>query len=116
MAIIADGKTNKEYLVENEIFENTFNEVKESMGKLMKQYEERGLDERHLLSMVFSFKMVSSHLADGFIEKFGLEEVLKSLGATEIEKVELNPKFELKNKVKHDMRMKNKKKSKKGKR
>lgn len=108
MAIITDGKTDKEYLVDNEIFEKTFNEVKESMGKLMKGYEEQGLDERHLLSMIFSFRMVSSHLADGFIEKFGLEEVLKSLGATEIEKVELNPKFELKNKAKHDMRMKKK--------
>lgn len=41
MAIINDEKTNKQYLVDNEIFEKTFNEVKENINNLIREYKKK---------------------------------------------------------------------------
>ena len=80
--IITIEETGEKFEAHDERIDQVFEEVKENVISIIERYQE---DEKDFASAVLALEVISNNLKDKFSNMFGFEEILRVIGASEIE-------------------------------
>lgn len=77
--------SNNEYELNNDEFNNIFEESKIVAGNVINSCENKDMNHKQLLYYITSVNCHFNHLVQSMIEKLGEEEFIKTLGAVKVE-------------------------------